>query len=332
MHRSIAIFYSVLGIASCGGTSSDLSSLGPSGSSHSSSSTGASSSGSTAADTGSSTSNASTGVSSSGSSGVGSSASGSAATTNPDCADTSTTMGTVSTRYGGNMLMAGGNKSYYLQANWWHQYASEAEDFDGLSFAVTNPQDASVPSSDGDPMGFPSIFIGSYGGNTAAGSNLPKQVSAIASVPTNYQTNNSSIGIADHNATYDVWFTQSGSPLGANAASPGMGGAYLMVWMFKPSDRQPRGSDAGHLAQTVQGVSGTWNVWIDKSTNPPCVSYVSTTPIDGLAFDLNNFIKDAVTNQYGVTSSMYLSLVFGGFEIWGGADGLKLQQFCASVN
>ena len=226
----------------------------------------------------------------------------------------------------------GSTKSYYIQANWWHEYAAETETFNGLSFTVGNPQDASVPSTDGDPLGFPSIFIGSYGGHTTTGSNLPKQVSALNSVPTNYQTNNSSIGMTNHNATYDVWFTQSGTPLGANAASPGAGGAYLMVWMFKPANRQPRGSDAGHMAQTVANVSGYWNVWIDKSTDPPCISYVSANPIDGLAFDLNDFIQDAVTNQYGVTSSMYLSLVFGGFEIWGGADGLQLKQFCASVN
>jgi hypothetical protein len=59
---------------------------------------------------------------------------------------------------------------------------------------------------------------------------------------------------------------------------------------------------------------------------------VSDTPLGGLQFDLNNFIKDAVAKGYGVTSSMYLSIVFGGFEIWGGADGIQLTQFCATVN
>jgi hypothetical protein len=244
----------------------------------------------------------------------------------------SSTTGTVSARYGGATLSANGGKSYYLQANWWNQFASESEDYDGLSFTVHNPQNASVPSTSGSPLGFPSIFIGTYGGHATMGSNLPKQVSALSSVPTNYQTNNSSIGVSDHNATYDVWFTQSGSPLPSNAASPGAGGAYLMVWMFKPTNRQPRGSDVGHTGKTISGVSGTWNVWVDSSTDPPCISYVSTSPIDGLSFDLNDFIQDAVNNKYGVTSSMYLSLVFGGFEIWGGCDGLQLTQFCASVN
>jgi glycosyl hydrolase family 12 len=241
------------------------------------------------------------------------------------------TSGTVTQQFGSAEIGAGGAKTYFLQSNWWQTYASETEDYKGLSFIVHNPQGASVPASNGAPMGFPSLFIGQYAGNATAGSNLPKQVSALTSVPTIYKTNNSSIGMSDHNAAYDVWFTANNTPLSPSQGNPGAGGAYLMVWMFKPTDRQPRGSDNGHTGQTVSGVSGTWNVWVD-STNPPCVSYVSTAPLDGLEFDLNDFIKDAVARSYGLTSSMYLSIVFGGFEIWGGADGIQLSQFCVSVN
>jgi hypothetical protein len=50
-----------------------------------------------------------------------------------------------------------------------------------------------------------------------------------------------------------------------------------------------------------------------------------------LQFDLNNFIQDAVTSGYGVTSSQYLSIIFAGFEVWGGADGLQEKAFCANV-
>jgi hypothetical protein len=240
-------------------------------------------------------------------------------------------VGTVDTRYGSAEIDTSAGKSYFLQSNWWHTYSAETEEYNGLGFTVHNPMDAAVTGTDNNPMGFPSIFIGAYGGNNTTGSNLPKQVSALTGVPTIYETNNSTIGTANHNATYDVWFTAQSTPLDSTAVSPGMGGAYLMVWMFKPTNRQPRGNDTGRVAKTINGVSGTWDVWVD-TTNPPCVSYVSHTPIDGLQFDLNDFIQDAVTNNYGVTSSMYLSLVFGGFEIWGGADGLQLQKFCATVN
>ena len=91
------------------------------------------------------------------------------------------------------------------------------------------------------------------------------------------------------------------------------------------------GTQPNHPGMTVSGVSGTWDVWVD-STNPPCISYVSHDPTDGLTFDLNKFIQDSVTNSYGITNSMYLSVVFGGFEVWSGGDGLQLKQFCATVN
>jgi hypothetical protein len=290
-----------------------------------------SSSGGTASgsDTGASSSSSGSG----GGSTSGSSSSGGtdASSTPVDCVDTATTAGAVIQQFGSAELVVGPSKSYFLQSNWWQTYSNETEDYAGLSFTVHNPQGASVPKSNGAPMGFPSIFIGQYAGNSTIGSNLPKQVSALTSVPTIYKTNNSSIGTSDHNAAYDVWFTQNGSPLSANQSNPGTGGAYLMVWMFKPTDRQPRGSANGRTGQTISGVSGTWSVWVD-TTNPPCVSYVSDKPLDGLDFDLNDFIKDAVGKSYGISNAMYLSIVFGGFEIWGGADGIELSQFCASVN
>jgi len=279
---------------------------------------------------GSSTSSGSSGGTPSGSSSSGGT-DGSPMVVSGACTDTATASGTVVQQFGSAQIAAGGSKTYYLQSNWWQTFANETEDYAGLSFTVHNPQGASVPASNGAPMGFPSIFIGQYAGNSTTGSNLPKQVSALTTVPTIYQTNNSSIGTSNHNAAYDVWFTQDSAPLSPSQSNPGAGGAYLMVWMFKPTDREPRGNDNGREGQAVAGVSGSWNVWVD-TTDPPCVSYVSTTPIDGLAFDLNDFIKDAVAKSYGLNNSMYLSIVFGGFEIWGGADGIQLTQFCANVN
>jgi hypothetical protein len=297
-------------------------------SSGASSSSGTNGDASTSSGTGSDAGSGSSGSSSSGAADASAMESGSGLA---DCTDMASSAGTLAQQFGSAELLVGATKSYFLQSNWWQTYSNETEDYTGLSFTVHNPQNASVPPSNGSPMGFPSIFIGQYAGHSTQGSNLPKQVSALTSIPTTYETKNSAIGTTNHNAAYDVWFTQNGAPLPANQGNPGAGGAYLMVWMFKPTDRQPRGSDSAHTGQTVAGVSGTWNVWIDN-TSPPCISYVSSTPIDGLKFDLNDFIKDAVAKRYGITSSMYLSVVFGGFEIWGGADGIKLNQFCASVN
>jgi hypothetical protein len=219
------------------------------------------------------------------------------------------------------------DKTYVAQANWWHLFNQQTVAADGLSFSVANP--AGAASSDNSPMGYPSFFIGSYAGRTSKASNLPKQVSALTNVYTVLSTNASSKGTSNYNVAYDVWFTATGAPLITSQGNPGAGGAYLMVWFFKPSNRQPRGSNA-HPGQAVSGLPGTWDVWVDPS-NPPCISYVSTTPVDKLDYDLNSFIKDAVTKGYGITNSMYLSVIFGGFEIWGGGDGLQVNAFCANV-
>jgi hypothetical protein len=267
-----------------------------------------------------------------------SAAGGSAASV--DCTDTSTSSLSFTKQYqDGEITVTGSTKTYHTMTNWWHKFGGQTVNIDGLSMTVGNSQAASVPASDGNPMGFPTIFIGSYQSHTTVGSNLPMQVSAIKSVPTIFSTNASTLDTSNFNATYDVWFTSTGTPLGAKSSSPGAGGAYLMVWLYKPADRQPRGGSGSatgtapnHPAMTIAGVPGTWDVWVDSSTDPPCISYVSSTPLDSLSYDLNNFIKDAVTNKYGVTSSMYLSLVFAGFEIWSGGDGLTTKQFCAAVN
>jgi hypothetical protein len=105
-----------------------------------------------------------------------------------------------------------------------------------------------------------------------------------------------------------------------------------MVWLFDPTSRQPRGSrPAGSIGITVSGVSSTWDVWVDRS-DPVCISYVSTSPLNSLEFDLNHFIQHAVNTGYGITSSMYLSVIFAGFEIWNGGDGLRVDNFCVQVN
>ena len=106
-----------------------------------------------------------------------------------------------------------------------------------------------------------------------------------------------------------------------------------MVWQFKPTDKQPRGKLKANGA-VITGVKGGWDVWYDpipNSDNVACVSYVASSKVADLEFDLNSFIQDAVSNGYGVTASQYLSIVFAGFEVWSGGDGLQVKKFCANV-
>ena len=105
-----------------------------------------------------------------------------------------------------------------------------------------------------------------------------------------------------------------------------------MVWTFDPANKRPRGptEEPQFKAMTVPGVTGKWDVWVDDS-NPPCISYVATEPVDDLGFDLKHFIDDSVQNSYGITSEMYLAIVFAGFEVWSGGDGLTVDEFCVDV-
>jgi hypothetical protein len=246
----------------------------------------------------------------------------------PNCTDVSSVAFSINQQANASLVaVTGAEKQYVAQSNWWNLYKQQTMSVNGLSFTVGNPTGAVSPNN--NPMGYPSLFIGSYAGHSSKGSNLPKQVSALTKVNTVFSTNVSSMGTSNYNAAYDVWFTAGAAPLGSTQYDPGKGGAYLMVWFFDPSNRQPRGTQA-YSRHTVPGLPGTWDVWIDN-TDPLCISYVSTTVLDKLDFDLNDFIQDSVSNRYGITSSMYLSIVFAGFEIWGGGDGLQAKAFCANV-
>jgi hypothetical protein len=143
-------------------------------------------------------------------------------------------------------------------------------------------------------------------------------VSSISSVETSWSWTAAS---GNYNASYDVWFTSGAT---GNINSPI---AYLMVWLHSPTGAQPRGS-LKNSGVTISGVSGTWNVWSDGA----CISYVATSDINTISFDLNAFIKDAVSNRDGtIKSTYYLHDVFAGFEIWSGGVGLQSNNFSAVV-
>ena len=273
------------------------------------------------------------GAAGSGSGGSNGGSSGSGGSSQPptgSCDDTSTFTGSVKTAFDHmNISVANNaNKTYCMISNWWNKYNGETETINGLGFTVGNPNKDT--STNNNPLGFPTVFIGNYssGSCTSKGSNLPKKVSDLTSIPTVFTTNASAMGYSNYNATYDVWFSATSS--GVSGSNPGKGGAYLMVWLFMPTDRQPRGQPKNQ-GRPVPGLPSSWDVWVDNSTDPPCISYVSNDKLSSLEFDLNDVIQDAVAHSYGVTSSQYLSLVFGGFEVWGGADGVQLQKFCVNV-
>lgn len=221
---------------------------------------------------------------------------------------------------------------YYLQVNQWNEASSGTQSMQvgGDFFFKMVAQAASVPTN-GGPTGFPSIFIGGNSNNITEGSNLPKQVSTLTSVPTTWVWKDAGTlanGTANsYNAAYDVWFSQGadGEP---SAYHPS--GAFLMVWYHKPFDAQPIGSIVDNQA-TVPNVPGQWNVWVGVNNGTPIISYTATQTISSMDFDLMDFIRHAVARGDTVQSSHYLTNVFAGFEIWRGGVNLETTSFCAEV-
>lgn len=250
--------------------------------------------------------------------------------TGPIEAGSNSGMGTITDRYGVAMVQRDG-RNYVIQNNVWGDDTVQHIAYDGTTYEIVMQTGANVSSGAGamGPVSYPSVFIGSNYDRTTAGSNLPIQISAIQSVKTAWSIDRNGVG-GTYNASYDVWFSTSA------AGDPGNpSGGYLMVWYYKPPDAQPIGSilNDGH-GVTIPGVPGSWDVWLGPNAENggrPVISYVTTSPISDLEFDLNAFIQDAVKRPGALQSSWYLSNVFAGFEIWSGGVGLKTKAFYAIV-
>jgi glycosyl hydrolase family 12 len=247
--------------------------------------------------------------------------------------------GTLSTKFARARVTGADGKSYIVQNNAWNDASAEGAQvlqFTGNSFQVARQNAGGA----GDvPLGFPSIYVGANGFRGANDSlttklddHLPIQVSAIQSVQTRFSHNATG---GDANATYDVWFAAQ-PPTGEYQTASG---AFLMVWTYKPTNRNAIGGFGGGAAQTATVDGKTWNLFVGGRAeagdpgagNAQVISYVVPGgAITDYTFDLNLFIKDAV--QRGLISpTMYLTDVFAGFEIWSGGSGLRINDFTVNV-
>jgi hypothetical protein len=216
------------------------------------------------------------------------------------------------------------SRNYIVQNNVWGSGSSaQTVTYNGVSFTVNSQTDSHDPHGNPNtPISYPSDFIGNNNGRSTNTTNLPKQISAMTTVPTGWSNNAGSIS-GVYNAAYDVWFNTS------NSVTNNPTGGYLMVWLANQGTAQPVGQ---LIASGVSINSMSWNVWYGGPQNGVnVVSYVRTSNTTSMSFDLTVFIKDAVSRGY-LQNSWYLTNIFAGFEIWSGGTGLKTNNFCAVVN
>jgi hypothetical protein len=221
-------------------------------------------------------------------------------------------------------------QQYFLQVNEWGSSEAQTMAHGGdYFFRMTVQQADTGNQGQGAPTGFPSVFIGSNGGHTTAGSNLPIAISAITSAPTTWIWNDNG-SLADtagniFNAAYDVWFNENTS----QSTQSGPTGGYLMVWLYDPPNAEPIGGSPAFTDVTLSGIDGTWDIWIGLNGTRPCISYVRTEMTYQMSFDLKDFIDDATTRAGGIDAGWALTNVFAGFEIWSGSQGVETTAFCA---
>jgi hypothetical protein len=229
------------------------------------------------------------------------------------CANNVAGSGTITDRYG---VTHTNPNNYVIWANGWGSgFQSQSLTYNGASFTVTSANGSE--GANGAPFSYPSIWVGNNGQTSTSG-NLPRQVSALTSVPTCINWDG---GSGEYNVAYDVWFSTSTS-----ASNPPSGG-YLMLWFHKPPAHQPVGQNVG------SGVSiggNTWTVWYG-SNGRPVVSYVANGDLKAATPDLKPFIADAVTRGY-IQNSWYLITIFAGFEIWNSGTNYQMKGFSAAVN
>jgi glycosyl hydrolase family 12 len=253
--------------------------------------------------------------------------------------------GSLSGQFDRAKVLGANGESYIVQNNAWGATSSDGSqviDFTGNGFQITRQ---SAGQNGNVPISFPSIFVG---GNGYTGSNgslstrsddrMPIRVGSIQSAQTRFAHN---AGNGDYNATYDVWFANSNIQGEYETAQA----AFLMVWLYKPGNRNAIGF--GSNVQTVTVDGRTWRLYVgDRNEasdgtggNAPVISYVNEgAAILDYQFDLNVFIRDAVArstagtlNGARFTNDLFLTDIFAGFEIWGGGTGLRIDQFSAVV-
>ncbi|TDC60572.1 glycosyl hydrolase family 5 [Micromonospora sp. KC207] len=205
---------------------------------------------------------------------------------------------------------------YVVQNNRWGTTAQQCINATSTGFEITT-QNGSSPTN-GAPTAYPSIFVGCHYTNCSPGTNLPVQVSQISSAPSsiNYRY----VSGAIYNASYDIWLDPSPKRDGVNQME-------IMIWLNRQGPIQPIGSPVG----TANIAGRSWEVWRGNNGGNNVISYVASSAIPSLSFDVLHFINDT-RNRGAITNSWYLTSIQAGFEPWQGGAGLAVTNFSQSVN
>ncbi|MFC0527900.1 GH12 family glycosyl hydrolase domain-containing protein [Phytohabitans kaempferiae] len=203
---------------------------------------------------------------------------------------------------------------YVVQNNRWGSSAEQCINVTDTGFSIVSQQGSAA--TNGAPLSYPSVFLGCHYTNCSPGTNLPIQVSQIASATSNINYTYSS---GTYNASFDIWLDPTPRRDGVNQME-------IMIWFNRQGPIQPIGSSIG--TGTVGG--RTWDVWRGSNGSNNVISYVAPSPITNWNFSVLDFIND-IRNRGAITNSWYLTSIQAGFEPWNGGVGNGVTSFSANV-
>ncbi|RYZ09868.1 MAG: hypothetical protein EOO73_03020 [Myxococcales bacterium] len=231
-------------------------------------------------------------------------------------------------------------EEYIIQNNNWGNPLSSdlILTYTNNSFKITGGTGSGASA----PASFPSIYIGGNGNtmngvySTKGTDKLPIQIKDITSLPSTFRYSGST---GQFNAAYDIWFSNT---IPTTEYKDGING-FVMIWLRDPNGKEPIGG-ATPTATNVMVAGQAWNVHVGPrgdggpNANAPVVNFVNPQQDnDSRAQSFKNVnLKEFFTaaEKYGIGPNMYLTDVFGGFEIWQGGSGgnLAVDEFKAVVN
>jgi hypothetical protein len=185
-------------------------------------------------------------------------------------------------------------------------------------------------ATNGAPAAYTAFVRGCHFGTCTTNSNLPKVVSTISSVPSNFAVQPAG---AAWDAAYDIWFDRSANTMTRNNALE------MMIWLGS-ANVQP----IGRQVDTATIAGATWQVWYTASASPPVISYRRTPTTTSMpTFDIMEFVRDAMRRNASqgtipangspaLSSAWFLTSVQAGFELWQGGASASIRSFAAAVN
>ncbi|MCE9532207.1 MAG: hypothetical protein K8T89_13970 [Planctomycetes bacterium] len=146
---------------------------------------------------------------------------------------------------------------------------------------------------------------------------LPRQLSAINSIPTTYEIAAAGTGI--FNTAFDLWITTGATPTADTIKSE------VMIWVGN-QDLTP----ASSIIDTVPATFGSFDLYRDAFPNWTYYAFVLDTPLPAASTDLNGLLQFMIAKGYADPTHYLASIEFG-TEIANGTGEADLKQFSVDV-